>query len=440
MYTETYQESLNESDSDLESTVEKKRSLTANISNYLRWAGTLLIVLSAISFMLQGHENMLPSYRYWIALGLTSLLCCGGLICAYLFKETKGARIFFGLGTTFLTVQTSQVSSMIYGYLKEQEALQPEYVWLQFMDISPTIIALDLALTFILLVVVSYASFTVLARKHLKLLFNAFVIGNVLLMLPIREAHSIAVTIGALFLFLRYIEKQLHEDRTMQLLEGLAARLIISLPLFIMIGRSLLHPTSFLLAVVGGTMMTVYLLRDINRYTNSAIIIYLSQIIGTLAALSVWMIIAAEFTDFNQEATLFILPLAVILFALSFVVSYHAKLYRLVSSLSVVMITYGAMTNGLELAPIFALITGMALTVAGLKTREKIPFFAGHICFGSGILFYGRYALDLYSAAPWLSAIALGLTVILLASYLESREKKIVQKAKFYFHELKAWG
>lgn len=440
MYTETYQESFHENDIAPEPTVEKAESLTAKITNYLRWAGTLLIVLSAISFMLQGHENMLPSYRYWIALGFTSLLCGGGLICAYLFKETKGARIFFGLGTAFLTVQTSQVGSMIYGYLNGQQALQPEYAWLQFMDVSPTIIGLDLAVTFALLLIVSYAGFSILARKHLKLLLSAFVIANVLLMLPIREAHSIAATIGALFLFLRYIEKQLHEDRTMQLLEGLAARLIISLPLFIMIGRSLLHPASFLLAVVGGTMIAIYLLNDIKRYTQSAVMLYLSQIIGTLAALSVWMIVVVEFTTIHQKMTLLVLPLAFVLFGLSFIVTYHAKLYRFVSSLLAVIITYGAMVDGLEFAPMFALMTGMALTVAGLRTREKVPFFTGHICFATGFLFYGSYALELYSAAPWLSAIALGLAVILLASYLESREKKIVQKFKSYVHELKAWG
>ncbi|NOQ35061.1 MAG: hypothetical protein GQ569_04110 [Methylococcaceae bacterium] len=439
MYTETYQVPLNADNNETESTP-KSQSLTAKISNYLRWAGTLLIILSAISFMLQGHENMLPSYRYWIALGFTSLLCGGGLICAYVFNETKGARIFFGLGTAFLTVQTSQVGSMIYAYLNGQQALQPKYAWLQFIDVSPTVIALDLGLTAVLLVIVSYAGFSILARKHLKLLLSAFVISNALLMLPIREAHSIAATIGGLFLFLRYIEQQLHQDRTMQLLEGLAARLIISLPLFIMIGRSLLHPASFLLAVIGGAIIATYLLCDIKRYTQSAMILYIGQLIGTISALSVWLIIVDEFFNDVQGLALLMLPLAMVLFGLSFVVSYHAKLYRFVSSLLAVFLTYEAMVDGLDFAPIFALITGMALTVSGLKTREKVPFFTGHICFASGFLFYCRYAVDLYSAAPWLSAIALGLFVILFSSYLESREKKIVQKFKLYFHELKSWA
>lgn len=113
------------------------KNLTAKITTYLRWIGSLLIVTSAISFMLQGHDEILPAYRYWVGLGLTMLLCGGGLICAYLFNETKGARIFFGLGTAFLTVQVSQVSAMFYAYWHGQNALQPQYNWLQFMDVSP---------------------------------------------------------------------------------------------------------------------------------------------------------------------------------------------------------------------------------------------------------------------------------------------------------------
>lgn len=126
---------------------EETKSLTAKVTTYLRWIGSILIILSAISFMLQGQQEILPAYRYWIGLGLTLLLCGGGLVCAYLFHETKGARIFFGLGAAFIPVQVSQVAAMIYAYWHGSEALQPEYNWLQFMEVSPVIIAFDFIIT-----------------------------------------------------------------------------------------------------------------------------------------------------------------------------------------------------------------------------------------------------------------------------------------------------
>ena len=160
MYANEYKEFNAQSSLKVEENKSAK-NLTAKITTYLRWVGSILIVLSAISFMLQGHEEILPVYRYWIGLGLTLLLCAGGLVCAYLFNETKGARIFFGLGTAFLPVQITQVSAMIYAYWHGQDALQPQYNWLQFMDVSPVVITMDFVITGVLLVLVSYASFSI---------------------------------------------------------------------------------------------------------------------------------------------------------------------------------------------------------------------------------------------------------------------------------------
>ncbi len=92
------------------------------------------------------------------------------------------------------------------------------------------------------------------------------------------------------------------------------------------------------------------------------------------------------------------------------------------------------------MAPVIAIAAGILLTVAGIKHREKIPFISGNICVTGGFLFYWEYALNLYSSAPWISSIALGLLVILLASYIENREKQIMAKSRQYFKELKSWN
>ena len=135
-------------------------SATQDIIRYLRWAGTAMIVISAIGFMLQGHADLLPAYRYWLGLAFTFLLCLGGLICAYGLKETTGARIFFALGVAFLPVQVSQVSAMLYNFSQGDLALQLPYSWLQFEQVQPSLIAIDLAISAVLLVLVSYAGFS----------------------------------------------------------------------------------------------------------------------------------------------------------------------------------------------------------------------------------------------------------------------------------------
>ncbi|MCF7969753.1 MAG: hypothetical protein K9L22_01120 [Methylococcaceae bacterium] len=415
------------------------KSMTAKITTYLRWVGSILIVLSAISFMLQGHDEILPAYRYWIGLGLTLLLCAGGLVCAYLFHETKGARIFFGLGTVFLFVQVSQVSAMIYAYWHGQAALQPEYTWLQFMEVNPAVIAIDFVITGLLLFLVSYASYSILARKYLKTLLTASIVGSALLIIPVRDATLVSLIIAGLFVFLRQTEQHLHNDSSMRLAEGMAARVLVSLPLWIIVGRSLLHPASYLLAIVVSAIVLVYCIYDIKRYTQSAWITYIAQWIGTLAAIAIWGIVLAEFSVVGDQLSA-LLPVAIILFALSGQVSYHARLYRLVSALMAVALTYAAMLDGQTLAPVITIAAGMLLTIAGIKHREKAPFIMGNICVLGGFLFYWEYAVNFYSSAPWISSIVLGLVVILLASYIENKEKQIMAKSRYYFNELKSWN
>ena len=92
------------------------------------------------------------------------------------------------------------------------------------------------------------------------------------------------------------------------------------------------------------------------------------------------------------------------------------------------------------MAPVFAIAAGILLTVAGIKYREKMPFVSGNICVAGGFLFYWEYAINFYSNAPWISSIVLGLIVILLASYIENREKQIMAKSRYYFKELKSWN
>lgn len=419
--------------------LKNSKSMTAKITTYLRWVGSVLIVLSAISFMLQGHDEILPAYRYWIGLGLTLLLCGGGLVCAYLFHETKGARIFFGLGTAFLSVQVSQVSAMIYAYWHGRDALQPEYTWLQFMEVSPTVIVIDLVITGLLLFIVSYASYSILARKYLKTLLTASIIGSVLLIIPVRDATFVPLIVAGLFVFLRRTEQYLHNDSSMRLAEGMAARVLVSLPLWIIVGRSLLHPASYLLAVVVSAIVLVYCIYDIKRYTQSTFIIYIAQWIGTLAAIAGWVVVLAEFGVIGDQLSA-LLPIAIILFVLSGQVSYHARLYRLVSALMTVALTYAAMLDGQTMAPVITIAAGLLLTIASIKHREKAPFIMGNICVLGGFLFYWEYAVNFYSSAPWVSSIVLGLVVILLASYIENKEKQIMAKSRYYFNELKSWN
>jgi hypothetical protein len=416
------------------------QSSSSQIIRYLRWAGSLLIILSAVGFMFQSHADLLPAYRYWVSLAIVLALCVGGLVCNYGLQERTGARLFFALGAAFLPVQVSQVSAMVYAYVQGAQASQPDYSWLQFGGVHPALIAVDLGITVLLLVGVSYTSFSMLAKRQVKILLQAALLGNLALLLPIREGFGLPVMFIVLFAALTLIERRFQSDSTMKLAEGLTARALVSLPLLILLGRSLLYPLSFWLALAVATMTAIVGIVAVKHYTQSALVIYLSQCAGTVAVLLVGPMTVQHFGLPNNFYTLAI-PAAIALFALSTQVVYHAKAYRSLGSVLATGLVFTALLNDQAFAPLLALSTGIALVVTGgLKFREKAPFFLGQLNLLGGILFYCGYVVDAYSNAPWLFSISLGLAVLFLASLLEKKHQLIVNAVGNYLNEIKQWG
>ncbi|MBK8815670.1 MAG: hypothetical protein IPN42_09295 [Methylococcaceae bacterium] len=431
------------SDYQLESTdanTSAPQTSSSQIIRYLRWAGCLLIILSAIGFMFQSHADLLPAYRYWVGLAIVLALCTGGLACNYWLRERTGARLFFALGAAFLPVQVSQVSAMLYAYIQGVHAPQPEYSWLQFAGVQPTLIAADLAITGFMLLAVSYTSFSMLAKRQVKTLMQTALLGNLVLLLPIREGYGLPILIVLLFTGINFIERLFQSDHTMKLVEGVTARALASLPLLILIGRSLLYPMSFWLAIAVAAIIATIGIVDIKRYTQSALTVYFGQWLGTLAALSIWPMTVQHFAGLSHNVYSLMIPVALVMFALSTQVAYHAKVYRSLASVLATILVYAALLNDQAFAPMLALSTGLALVViGGLKLREKAPFFLGQLNFLGGILFYCGYVVDAYSNAPWLFSICLGLAVLILASVLEKKHQIIAHTVGNYLNELKSW-
>ena len=98
------------------------------------------------------------------------------------------------------------------------------------------------------------------------------------------------------------------------------------------------------------------------------------------------------------------------------------------------------MVDQQAMAPIITIAAGILLTLAAIKNREKTPLIIGNICVAGGFLFYWEYAVNLYSNAPWISSIVLGLVIIMLASYIENKENKIMAKSRDFLNEFKNWG
>lgn len=397
-------------------------------------------MLSAISFLIQGAENILPSYRYWVTLAFILLLCGCGLICAYSFRETKGARIFFGLAAAFLPVQVSQVSAMIYGYLHGvSDYLQNSLFWWQYGNMPFSAIGVNVLLTVIVSVPVVYGGFSILARKLCYQLGVVYGVANLMLLLPFRDVFWMELVIAGVLFWLRQVDGKISRDSIMQLPEGIAARVILWIPVLIMVGRSFLYHVSFLLPSVLLMFAAIVLMIDLKKATRSKAFVIAGEWAGVASVFLAWLIVVEQL-DGKIPFGILLLPFSVVLFTLSEKVDYCARLYRTTASLLAAGICFTTDSSGLYFVSVISIFMGILLASAGIRYREKGPGIAGAICFISGVLFYFDYVVHFYQSSPWLSSTVLGVFVLILASCIENREKKIVQKTKFYYNEIKNWN
>ncbi len=429
---------------DMQSTAQANNPSTrrnyGKASTYLRWIGSILIVISALSFMIQGYQDYLPNYRYWAGIGITLLLFAGGLICSRLVRENKGARVFFALATAFLSVQITQVSAMIYALIHGSNTSQPSQTWLQFNQVEPLSIGINFVASCTLWLMVSYAGFSILARKFSKTLLIASALGNLALVLPLRDPSFVALSGVTLFFILRHFELHWMQHSSMKLLEGITARLLMFLPLLILVGRSLLHPSNELLLISELAVFAFIMVIDVKKYTSSGFVLFISQTWGSMAALFIWPIFLSQL-DISLHISLgIIIPLAFILLMLSTLVTTRQYAYRVIASIVALYGCFIALIEGTEYAPLVAIASGILLTVTAIHFREKVPFISGNLCVLAGLLFFVEYAIDFYTSVPWLTSIGVGLLVILLASYLEKREKQFTAKSTYLFNELKSWN
>ncbi len=415
-------------------------ALFRKITTYLRWIGAVLIVISACSFMVQGYHDYLPNYRYWSGIGITLLMFIAGLTSSRLVKENKGARIFFTLATAFLTVQITQVSAMLYAFIYGDHALQPELAWLQFRHVEPVLIAINVFVSAALWALVSYAGYSILARKHVKTLLIASFLGNLALMIPVRDSNIMAVIGLTLFVVFRHFEHAFMHDPRMQKIEGIAARALMALPLLVIVGRSMLHSTSDFFELTLSGLLAFTLIYEIKRYVSNNWLLFSLQTLGAYSLLQSWMKVIDLVNIQGDLALTVILPISVILFLLSTQINAYQKTYRTLSSCLVIYGSLLLLIDGGNYAPFTVIHVGIGYTVAGIYFQEKLPFFSGNIIVLAGLVNFIGVAVDFYTRVPWLSSIALGLVVILLASYIEKREKQFMGKSREYLDVIKSWG
>jgi len=415
-------------------------------STFLRWSGALILVVSAIHYMLQGLNITSEALRFWVMPGFISFLAICGLLCGYWLKDAKNARIFFGLGTAFVAAQLSQVAAMGRAFMIKGQAGELLLdMWWDLDRLSPLILGMNIGVSVLLAIPVAYAGFTILARQHRTSLLVGFMLANIAMVLPTREPMMITALILCGFALLRFRDLRFYQpDRAMHTVSGYSARLLAWIPLFILIGRSAFYPiTEFQHAAIMG-LGSWLMIKEIPRMVGKAEFIPLLQYFGIILAIAAWFVGAHDFIDsFAPRTEIYVglLPMIAFMFVFSFQVQDDSPATRFVAAVIAMLTVICLMLLYRHdyVSSLMSIATGIGLSVAGLYLHEKLVLSCGAISFISGLMYYMGFLLDFYHAMPWLSAGLLGVAALLLASWIEKQQGDMGGKIGTAWHVVKTW-
>ncbi len=111
----------------------------ATLSEALRILGAGVILVSMSVFLLQGWSEGNDISRYLMLLAQTGLLGAAGFAMSHLIKETKGARLFFGLALVSIPANFTILGALLYSVFQWDGGLTtyPDYAHWQIGDVAP---------------------------------------------------------------------------------------------------------------------------------------------------------------------------------------------------------------------------------------------------------------------------------------------------------------
>lgn len=399
----------------------------ATVSEALRILGAAVILASMSVFMLQGWSDGNDIRRYLLLLTQTGLLTAAGFVLSHLVKETKGARLFFGLALMSIPANFTILGALLYSVVQWDGGLitYPGYADWRIKDLAS--VGATMGGAMLMLVPVTLFSFAVMARRSATSLSCHFLLLNSLLLLPIRSsiaAGTIAL-IGVVYAL--YVVSQLtRQNLSLNTGEGKFALAILFVPLGIILFRSMYfyQVDSLMIAMISlALFLSARQAAEFpDRNPNLAFLLELAS--WPLALIIPLALIVA--LDPGLASALKAPVFSVIYAALAGDVIRRTKSPMLGQAIAVsigaavaVSFTGAVMLSPSATTALFSIAAGIFLVLWGAAGNKVLTISAGVITLGAGALLGFDDIVNLIVASSWIDLAIFGATAIALGSVLD---------------------
>lgn len=412
-----------------------------NLPKAMRWLGGIILSTAALTFIIQGWNDLNSVERYYSFVQFSFVMTLCGIFCGVKVKEDKGARTFLGLATAMVPALFCQLGAMVLSASSKVSSEIPNLFKVSASSNFELFSAIAVGL--VVTPLICYFGFSSLAREQAKNLTLAFLLSNLLLLIPSRESNVIATLVCALtFLVIAFDNLVLSKAATIKTWEGKAARFMLFVPALIMVARNLvLYETgTFFFGVILVCLSLLSFFRTA-LYTQNTNTIQRVQALSACSFGLGWYYISCA-TQANSEFIIpFIaLPIFIAIQILSLIAISGGKKYRTNSSIFVtVAIIFQLFTVDGYINSLICILVAAAVLIIGVIEKNKLNFKLGVVGLAAGIFYHLSYAIDLYKISPWLSLGLAGGIIVIASSYIE-RNREMIKRVVNIKDEIKAWN
>ena len=402
----------------------------SQLGSYLRHAGSLMLVFSALAFLLQKWGAIDHITRYFSFLGFTGVMAGAALLCGLGVKEGKGARTLFALVVALTPVHFAQLGGLLFSVFGEVPSgvSYPSYFYWQADSVAAVVGTLGVAM--LCLYPLLFLALSTLDRALAKYLTVGVLFANATLLIPTRAPDFIAtIAIASLVGVVAFLH-QLRGQVKFNTFESRFARATLYLPAVLLLGRQVaLYGVSEALVssclfVVAATMFVV-----IPRFVGEHLAAF-SQWVSAFPLIIGWGIIVNTF-GVRDDATLLLsfgLPPSIALITMSLFSKYAHQSLQYVAS----FISLGTVLLALDADPSVVTSAASLMTVLGLTTlafvfENRFMLLLGGLGGVVTSYYHIRMLTGVIDFNLWVTLGVCGVGAIIAASLLEKHLSSAVQ-------------
>jgi hypothetical protein len=417
----------------------------ARLPRILRAFGAAILVAAVSIFLFQGWESGNDSYRYLLLLGHTVGLAVIGFLSGHVIRESKGARLLLALALASIPANFAILGGFVYSQFGATASMAyPAFV--QWTTSSPTAAVGIVAIAVALLIPVMWLGFMVLTRRNAWRFSLMYLLTNVVILLPLREAHLIGwLALGLSLLVMLFNRKALVKDSALHTAEGITARTLQFLPLAVLVGRTLWLYSADVFLMTTMAAIVFFLMRHIAMLLDKedvkrSFLEGLSVVPAIAVGFGTASLVSDYFHDTHVFLPVFSLAVGGLIMELGMRAASGGSMFRRIAAS---IVTLGILVNlmlfGGVLMAALCLALGLAVVIYGYMVEQRMVFAMGAVTLLTGLGYQLSYAIHFFALGSWGSLAALGVGAIVIGSLIERHGERIKSRVVQWGQRFRSW-